>query len=200
MSKTSKKHGVKILNWGITAGPKQCLYAGPCAAYCYAKQGTYTWSNVSPAFEARYQLSLTGEFVHVISDELRRRKPTHVRIHDSGDFYSMDYLHKWAWIMDQHPQIEFYAYTKALPLIRALRKTRPGVPDNFTVIYSYGGVLDNQINDDIQRHAKVFSSVEELYAAGYVDASHDDLIAVQSPNHKIGLVYHGSKAKGEQVA
>ena len=35
-----------------------------------------------------------------------------VRIHESGDFYSIEYVEKWDNIAKQLPQVKFYAYTK----------------------------------------------------------------------------------------
>jgi len=39
------------------------------------------------------------------------------------------------------------------------------------------------------RHARIFGSLEELTEAGYIDASANDLNAIQS-NKKVGLIFH----------
>jgi Gene product 88 len=56
-----------------------------------------------------------------------------------------------------------------------------------------GGKQDAMINTDTDRHSKVFENETELASMGYIDASHDDMLAL-TPNVKVGLVYHGTKS------
>jgi hypothetical protein len=67
------------------------------------------------------------------------------------------------------------------------------LPKNFRVIFSYGGKQDALIDSKNHFHSLVFDSLEALTAAGYVDGSHDDMVAALGENKKIGLVYHGAK-------
>ena len=69
---------------------------------------------------------------------------------------------------------------------------RKELPANLTLIYSYGGTEDKLIDPKVDRHSAVFSSEEELLAAGYADSSEDDAVALGT-NPKIGLIYHGTK-------
>ena len=48
--------------------------ADVCVDWCYAKKGAYTWSNVQPAFEKRYELSKTDQFVSKMYDEIVKKK------------------------------------------------------------------------------------------------------------------------------
>ena len=57
------------------------------------------------------------------------------------------------------------------------------------IIFSEGSKTDNLINTSKHRHARIFKSKELLNAAGYIDASNNDLKAITS-NKKVGLVYH----------
>ena len=57
------------------------------------------------------------------------------------------------------------------------------------IIFSEGSKTDNLINVDKHRHARIFKTVEELNASGYIDASNNDLKAI-TDNKKVGLVYH----------
>ena len=116
--------------------------------------------------------------------EILAKKATHIRIHDSGDFYSREYLHKWFKIMESLPHVQFYAYSKSLPLFVNER-----LPKNFTLIKSLGGKKDNLINLSSDRHARIFKSEQDLIAAGYINASNDDLLAI-SNNFRVGLVAH----------
>lgn len=183
LKKTSLANNSRVYNFGIPA-QSTCLWAKDCVKYCYAKKGAYAYSNVKPAFERRLTATKTAAFIPMMIGEILSKKATHIRIHDSGDFYSREYLHKWFKIMDSLPHVNFYAYSKSLPLFANER-----LPSNFTLIKSIGGKADTSINFETDRHAKIFKSVTDLTAAGYANASDNDLVAI-AKNHKIGLVIH----------
>lgn len=183
LKKTSKVTGLRVYNFGIPA-QDTCLWAGECKKYCYASKGAYIWSNVKPAFERRLDATKQDNFAQVMIAEIVRRKANVIRIHDSGDFYSREYLHKWFKVMDSLPQVKFYAYSKSLPLLQGEQ-----LPDNFTLIKSEGGKRDDLIDPSVDRHARIFKTEAELIAAGYANASNNDLIAIDS-NPKIGLLAH----------
>ena len=192
-SKIAKMTGVKTYNWGIPAyqsasGFKTCPNAAACVKGCYATMGAYLFSNVARVFEARLKLSQSPNFVNTICLELKRRNVRRVRIHDSGDFYSEGYLQDWLFIMHANPRVRFYAYTKMYSLLKSIN-----LPLNFTVIYSYGGKEDKLIRPAVDRHSRVFTSLKDLQAEGYADASKDDSVALGG-NHRIGLIYHGNKS------
>lgn len=183
----------RIFNFTIPAfqtkeGFRTCPMAGVCASGCYAKMGAYVWPKVYAKHAENLALTQTESFVSAMSDEIKRVKPDLVRIHDAGDFYSAEYLDKWLKIIQSFPNVQFYAYTKSVSLI----KSAGILPSNFTVIFSLGGKEDSKIDPTTDRHSRVFPSLESLLAAGYVDTSHDDTNAI-GENHRIGLVYHGNK-------
>ena len=193
LKKTSEKFGVRVFNFGIPAyksvsGKVTCPFAKDCIKYCYAQKGAYIWSNVSPAFEKRYHLTkLPVVFKRMMSSALKRHKVDFLRIHDSGDFYSLKYVQMWLEIIRAHPDIKFYAYTKSVLFFQGYE-----LPENFDVIFSEGGKLDNSWSKETARHSAIFDSVEALNSAGYVNASEYDLYATKwfSDNHKVGLVFH----------
>lgn len=194
LSTNEKLAKSNIYSWGIPAYKSQsgmitCPGAKDCIVGCYARNGRYVMTNVKQAQEKRLALSLTEEFVDVICQEISRRKVERLRIHDSGDFYSLDYLKKWIKIAELNPSTLFYAYTKMLPLLNLVV-----FPSNFVIIKSFGGKWDNQINTETDRHSKVFSTIDALKIAGYQDVSVTDDLAF-SGNNKVGLIYHGPKAK-----
>jgi hypothetical protein len=200
--KSGKKHGISLYNFGIPAYKSQsglitCPAAGTCKVGCYAQQGAYVFGNVRPVFEWRLQVTQSDEFVSLMQAELddakrrahKRGQRVVIRIHDSGDFYSVPYLKRWLAIMDANPEIHFYAYTKQVRLFKRLE-----TPANFRLIFSEGGIFDDEI--DLNKfHSRVFRTNEELHAAGYADASEDDLVAGIGDNPRIGLVYHGAASK-----
>ncbi len=183
LKKTSKLNGLRVFNFGITAG-LTCPQAGACAKFCYAKKGTYSWGNVKPAFQKRFEITKQDDFCELIFEEIVNKQADIIRIHDSGDFYNMEYLSKWLKIIEALPHVKFYAYTKSLDLFEHVT-----LPDNFTVIYSMGEKLDNKIDVEYHHHSKVFKSLDELKAFGYSNASDDDLIAIGEKN-KMCLLYH----------
>jgi len=191
MKKTSKENKAKIFNFSIPAyktkeGKITCPFADSCVKYCYAQKGNYTrFPVVQELMEQKYKISKSNTFIPLINEEIKKKKATHIRIHDSGDFYSPQYLNKWVDIATQNTNVIFYAYTKSIKFfINGLK-----LPKNLKIIFSEGSKTDNLINVAKDRHARIFKSKELLQAAGYIDASTNDLKAITS-NKKVGLVYH----------
>jgi len=192
LRKTSKVLGLRVFNFGIPAyksasGKTTCPFAGDCVKFCYAKKGAYIWSNVKPAFEKRYELTRSDEFVSKMSDELLKKRPDYVRVHDSGDYYSKAYLQKWIDIANLFPEIKFYSYTNSVAMLKETE-----LPSNFDIIFSDSGKQKALINIISDRHTKIFSSKKDLEDAGYVNASEIDLYATKwfNDNHKVGLIFH----------
>lgn len=194
LKKTSKAVGLKVMNFGIPAyedpetGRRTCPFAGACAKFCYAQKGAYVWSNVKPAFKERYEATKRDDFVSRMTYELERTKADMVRVHDSGDYYSREYIDKWFAIARQNPHVKFYSYTKSVPLFI----TRDDIPENFDIIFSEGGTRDDLIDNTQHRHARIFSTYDEMHDAGYVDAMASDVNATKwfNESHKVGLVMH----------
>jgi hypothetical protein len=192
LRKTSKVLGLRVFNFGIPAyksasGKTTCPFAGDCVKFCYAKKGAYIWSNVKPAFEKRYELTRSDEFVGKMSDELLKKRPDYVRVHDSGDYYSKAYLQKWIDIANLFPEIKFYSYTNSVAMLKDAE-----LPSNFDIIFSDSGKQKALIDIISDRHTKIFSSKKDLEDAGYVNASELDLYATKwfNDNHKVGLIFH----------
>lgn len=187
-----KKSGNKVFNFGIPAyktqsGKLTCPFAKDCVKYCYAQKGTYSWSNVQPAFENRYKLTQDDNFVTIMSEALRKKKAEYIRIHDSGDFYSKLYLGRWVEIAKLNPNVKFYFYTKSVKLVKDFTEIN-GLAKNLYAIFSLGGKQDNLIDMDNDVHARIFNSKEELIEAGYTDCSKNDLNVFST--NKVGLIAH----------
>jgi hypothetical protein len=192
IKKTSKELGVKLMNFGIPAyksasGKLTCPMADECVKFCYAKKGAYIWSNVKPAFEKRYQLSKTDDFIDAIEAEIKRKKPDYIRVHDSGDYYSRKYLDKWIQIAINNPTVRFYSYTNMVDML-----LKADLPDNYDVIFSNSGKQKHLIDERKHRHTKIFSTGSDLVAESYVNASKLDLMATKwfSKSKKVGLIFH----------
>ena len=192
LKKTSKSLGLRVFNFGIPAyksasGKLTCPFADACVKFCYAKKGAYIWSNVQPAFEKRYQLSKTDDFVNKMNQEIIKKKPDYVRVHDSGDYYSKAYLRKWLAVAIHNPQVRFYSYTNCVEMLK-----NTNLPDNYDIIFSDSGKQKHLIDEKKDRHTRIFSTHNELISAGYTDASSIDLMATKwfNKTNKIGLIFH----------
>lgn len=192
LKKTSKSLGVRVFNFGIPAyksasGRVICGMAKDCIKFCYARKGAYIWSNVQPAFEKRYELSKTDDFVNKMYSEIVKKKPDYVRVHDSGDYYSKKYLNKWIDIALLFPEVKFYSYTNMVEMM-----LYTSLPSNFDIIFSDSGKQKHMIDKIQHRHTKIFSSKAELDDAGYTDASSIDLMATKwfNKTNKVGLIIH----------
>ncbi len=191
MKKTSKENNTKIYNFSIPAyktksGKITCPFAKDCIKYCYAQKGNYTrFPIIQDLMEKKYNITKQDNFILLMNEEIKKKKATHIRIHDSGDFYSVKYLNKWVDIAIQNTNIIFYAYTKSIKFfINGLK-----LPKNLKIIFSEGSKNDNLINTARDRHARIFKDLTQLLSAGYIDASNNDLKAI-TDNKKVGLVYH----------
>ncbi|HEY8984669.1 MAG TPA: hypothetical protein VIU15_34475 [Streptomyces sp.] len=166
-----------------------CSQAGACAALCYARVGAYRFKNVRAAHIRNLLLCRDSpkEWEERMSKELThaRYQGKWVRLHDSGDFFSDEYVLAWMRIMRGAPGVRFYCYTKEISRFRRLVEN--DAPDNFLWCYSLGGREDHLIDLENERHADVFPDVEALIAAGYSDQTESDLLSVLSDSPLVGI-------------
>ena len=193
LKRTSKELNLRVFNFGIPAyksasGKLTCPFADECVKFCYARKGAYIWSNVQPAFEKRYQITKQDNFVEQMTTEIAKKKPDYIRVHDSGDYYSKEYLRRWLEIAAIHPDIKFYSYTNCVEMFKSIK-----LPDNYDIIYSDSGKQKAMIDQTVDRHTRIFHSHTELISYGYIDASKIDLHATKwfnKDNNNVGLIAH----------
>jgi len=194
LKKTSLHFNERVFNFSIPAyksktGKTVCPFASDCVKYCYAQKGNYTrFPKIGELMEQRYEISKTISFVPLMIAEIKKKKATYIRIHDSGDFYSPKYLNKWLEIAKACKDVKFYAYTKSHNFFRS----KIELPNNFDIIFSEGSKLDSKLDKANERHASIFNSLDELKKAGYTNASDFDLYATKWHNktNNVGLIYH----------
>jgi hypothetical protein len=112
--------------------------------------------------------------------------PIVIRLHDSGDFYSPEYVEKWRRIIAMFPDILFYAYSKS-------HRWLDDMPGNFFLIPSLGGKDDHLILG--RPHAKVVPENYQL-KSGEVFGTEDEISNLHSVivNKKtLCLKAHGAK-------
>ena len=192
LKKTSKALGLKVFNFGIPAyksitGKITCPFADECIKFCYARKGAYIWGNVKPAFERRFELTRSSDFIVEMNKEILKKKPDYVRVHDSGDYYSKEYLNKWIEIAIHNPDVRFYSYTNSVEILKSTV-----LPDNYDIIYSMSGKQRHMVDIEVDRHARIFTNRTELLKFGYKDTSEIDLYATKwfNETNRVGLIIH----------
>ena len=192
-----------------------CPSAGACAQLCYARSGTYQFSNVKAAHVKNLEMvvnDLTG-WERRMTNELvdSRYHPTYVHapFFNKLDFEKLpEYALHWAIAGGKAVRIhdsgdffsrEYYEawrnIAKKIPYVLfyaytkevALTKSFPPL-QNFILIYSMGGKQDHLVDKEKDRHADVFPTLKALNRAGYTDQEHSDVLAALLPTTKIGIV------------
>lgn len=113
-----------------------------------------------------------------------------VRIHSSGDFFSKKYFQAWVKVAIARPDVKFFGYTKVLPYVNFAK------PDNFRLVYSFGGVLDNKVTSEpvayvVNTVADAESKSLQVSCQTNPSDDYDFVMAGQS----FALVLHGTQPK-----
>lgn len=115
MNKLLKYENSKLKKQFIFTLPASQEVCGRMCPGCYAAKAQVRFPNtVMPYRNRMLEASKQEDFETKIVKELtdKKRAANIVRIHESGDFYSQEYIDKWARIAKQLPSITFYAFTK----------------------------------------------------------------------------------------
>lgn len=84
-----------------------------CEKHCYARSGRFHFQAVKDKLEWNYQQSLSDDFVPRMVAEIKQKGVLVLRLHSSGDVFSVEYALKWLQIMKQCPRVRFYGYTRS---------------------------------------------------------------------------------------
>lgn len=91
-----------------------CFGEGKQCHKCYAKKSEVRFPVVKASRDrklARFEMNQIQFFVDAVK-EIKKSKKPYFRIHESGDFFSQDYIEMWEMIIEDCPDVMFYAYTK----------------------------------------------------------------------------------------
>ncbi len=113
----------------------------------------------------------------------------------SGDFYSEDLFKAVINVARMYPKIVYYAYTKSTPW---LIKYKDEIPKNLRFTASYGGKLDNLIEQHDLKSAKVVFHPNEAKELG-LKIDHDDSLAINSKK-SFALLLHGKQAAKSEAS
>jgi len=131
-------------------------------------------------------------------EQYETKKIKKIRVHSSGDFFSMAYLDSWVAVAKIKPHLKFYFYSKSLNLF--LNKK---LPSNMFLTCSMGGLYDHLI-PHFKRYAVVVYSKSEAYTLGLLHhgkgykIDKDDSSCFK--NQPFALLLHGSQPKGSKAA
>jgi hypothetical protein len=98
------------------------------------------------------------------------RNAKHVRIHMAGDFFSQAYFDAWLKYCVEHPEVEFWAYTKSLRYWVARKDI---IPPNLVLTASYGGREDHLIEEHGLKYALVVTKEQAKNDPRPIDTNDD---------------------------
>lgn len=149
--------------------------------------------NLQQVMDALKSGSVTP-LVKLIDDGIqqnRNRNTRRVRIHESGDFFSLGYLQAWVEVAIANPDLTFYCYSKSLNFFLHV-----DLPSNFFLTASYGGRFDYLIDEGyFPRYAKVVESLEVANSMGLPVDVNEDHCFLPGP---FALLVHGTQPKGSE--
>lgn len=134
----------RFIIWNLPA-IETCPYSTElCRKSCYARKAERLYKDVLFSRKTNYKRSLQADFVEnmifTIETELNTKKfkgkKVVFRIHESGDFYSLEYAEKWVKIakhFENNKNIVFLAYTKSIKYFTILDYNLPNFPTNLII-------------------------------------------------------------------
>lgn len=141
------------------------------------------WNNFDVIQNAKKEGNITDVLLSAISEKIKV-----IRIHSFGDFFTDVYFQAWVNVAEKLSTVSFFTYTKGLHLLDVPK------PDNFSMIYSFGGKMDNQVNG--QPVAYVVNTVADAEKIGVPVAcqSHpaDDYNFIKQ-GQSLALLLHGTQ-------
>lgn len=213
----------RIWNWTLPAwrvtlpdgrGFNVCPNAGPCAQYCYARNGTYLFPKVREAHMRNLSMVLDDRegWVAAMLAELadKRFRPTGLTrsLPDGVEIVDdpwMDWwideggaavrIHDSGDFFDADYLADWMRIAEEIPDVLfyaytkevSLLKAVTSTPPNFRWLYSMGGLEDHLIDVDVDRHADVFPDAETTKAAGYESQDANDLLCVVLASNRVGI-------------
>jgi len=100
-----------------------------CKRYCYAKKAEIYHNPFISRLDNTFS-SIKNTFIEDIIKVISKKNCKYLRIHESGDFYSQQYLEKWFEICKRFPNITFLCYTQMYNL------NWNGIPSNLIRYWS----------------------------------------------------------------
>jgi len=234
LTQNSELRPDRIWNWSIPALTavladgtriKTCPSAGICASVCYARNGTYLFSNVLAAHTRNLQmviddhLSWREQMIKELQSTRFTRPAPARQLPISYDDVADDWLRQWCSTgtpaIRVHDSGDFFAewylhdwlyIAEQTPQILFYAYTKEitmlssaQMPTNFRWLASTGGTQDDLITSSV-RHADVFPDEHTLTDAGYMSQDASDLLAVLLPTNRVGIPANNIKHFNRRIA
>lgn len=162
-----------------------------CEFRCYAASTEAVFTRARKSRWHNYNSLLNAKTFDGMVALLHESMPSDIevlRIHSSGDFFSKAYFQAWVEVARRMPTVDFFGYTKILPYVSADK------PDNFTLVYSYGGKMDDKLTSE--PYARVVKNVGKAIELGLpvscVDNPADDYDFIKA-QLSFALPIHGTQ-------
>lgn len=214
----------KIYSFDLLAG-KTCPFANECKAWvvenvktgkrtirdgkhcrfrCYAASLEAIYGAVYE--QHRHNTSVlknqkTPEQFHDIILENLPKNAGIIRLHSSGDFFSLNYFLGWLLVAESRPDILIYCYTKSIKYLKYANMISPRcgkIRENFLVTGSLGGKCDDEIDKIGIRSVDIVFSEEEAKEKS-LKIDNDDSHAATSGG-SFALLIHGVQPKGTKAS
>ena len=143
-------------------------------------------------FKAILKALRRGNAVELIDKSIDKNLKL-TRIHESGDFFSLDYLKAWLEVARKNPENIFYCYSKSLSYFLDL-----GIPNNFYMVASWGGYEDHLI-EYFERDSRVVFNEDEANKLN-LPIDHDDSNCLKKGKHSFCHLLHGTQPKNSEAS
>jgi hypothetical protein len=161
-----------------------------CKFRCYAVSTECAFPSARRCHWRNYDAlrNLTqAQMVELILSELPKEVKI-IRVHSSGDYFAKRYFLAWVKVAELRPDIKFFGYTKILNYVNADK------PQNFHLVYSYGGKMDSKHSCEPTAYVvkNVAEAVERGLIASCVSDPSDDYNFIMS-GQTFALCLHGTQ-------
>lgn len=120
----------RFMIWNIPAVVTCPYRTAMCEKFCYARKAERMYPSCMAARERNHEITLQADFaermIFTIKAETQTKKfagkKIVFRIHESGDFYNVEYFRKWVKIAEafkDNENIVFLAYTKSVAFYKS---------------------------------------------------------------------------------
>lgn len=113
----------KVKNFSLPSGIS-CPGKSSWCENCYANRYEKRYKTCRESYDRNLKYSKESFFSELLIDRLTELPGYDVRIHPSGDFYSVDYIDKWIEVCKKMNNHDFWCYTRSWIVPELLKKIR----------------------------------------------------------------------------
>jgi hypothetical protein len=157
-------------------------YAANVEAYAPSARRAH-WRN----FDALAACRTSDDMANLILSQLPENVKV-VRIHASGDYFTRRYFLAWVKVAQVRTDVQFFGYTKILPYVKYPK------PDNFRLVYSFGGKMDSKITCEPVAYVvkNIAEAIKRKIQPACIDKPSDDFDFIMA-GKTFALCLHGTQ-------